>query len=236
VIAFKRNSQNVVASRRAGFTMLEVLCVLSASSIILVLSASWIHQTMKFSRQIKETQQHHSRLLQLGSTFRSDVRLATKVSLDEKNVLTLRMENSTSVSYTIGDDKHSLVRVLTTAETKKPKVHSDYFLLSPRSTIEWDQAEFPDWIGIVVNRIKVPLKLQRPNPKIIAAMNTDEFGRPIQKKDKSVQESSQLKNDVPENNLPEINSPVFDDPTADQKLGVDFHIRAKVNRWGDADE
>jgi hypothetical protein len=115
-------------------------------------------------------------------------------------------------------------------------VHSDYFLLSPRSTIEWDQADFPDWIGIVVNRIKVPLKLQQPNPEIVAAMNTDEFGRPIQKKDKPVQESSQLKNDVPENNLPEISSPVFDDPTADQKLGVDFHIRAKVNRWGDADE
>lgn len=133
-----------------GYTLIELLLVMSVAVVLMLVNVGLIHQTMKFASQSNQQQHHHRNLTRLAWEFRDDVRECTSLSMDGSDRLILAgSDGITSVSYSIGEASLDVERSSNGSTFKR-----ESFRLDPKADIYFDESELPDWISLVVARQK----------------------------------------------------------------------------------
>jgi prepilin-type N-terminal cleavage/methylation domain-containing protein len=136
---------------RPGYSLMELMMVMSVAAVLMVVNVGWIHQTMKFASSMTQRQRHHQNLTRLAWALRDDVRQSDSMSIDGDKQLLLDWKNGTQLRHTISNT--SLVIEKRAPEvTEAPVIMREVFKLAPGSTIRWDASELPEWISLVVYR------------------------------------------------------------------------------------
>jgi prepilin-type N-terminal cleavage/methylation domain-containing protein len=88
--------------RRRGYTLIEMLVVLSAASTVLSISAVLVHRTMRMAAQAQAFHTEEATAWRLSAQLRSDAAGATTINLssvDEEVTVTLETSEGSSVIY-----------------------------------------------------------------------------------------------------------------------------------------
>ncbi|GEM_PF-6752926 len=100
-------------TRRAGASLIELMAVIAATSVLIGLSAGLLRLLMDVERSGDEHLARGLALVRLGRQFRDDVRAATGIGQREgdeplENGITLNLKDGQSVEYQVGEQ--SVVR------------------------------------------------------------------------------------------------------------------------------
>jgi prepilin-type N-terminal cleavage/methylation domain-containing protein len=131
---------------RRGYSLIELLLVMSVAVVIMLVNVGWIHQTMKFSSLMDQRQQHHQNLTRLAWELRDDVHHSNSLAMDGDDRLVLARNDGTSVTYTISAASLDLTR------RRDNTIQRETFGLTSNSQVYWDTSELPDWISLIVAR------------------------------------------------------------------------------------
>ncbi len=124
------------SGRRQGYTLIEMMVVISLLGVLLPTTGWMLHTLMKVELASRHEQARQQTLLHLGEVFRRDIRLSTTAnSNDDARELTLTDPEGNSIRYRI-DDFSIERRELGTGETA---VHRERFLL-PECVVRLDVA------------------------------------------------------------------------------------------------
>ncbi len=132
--------------KRAGFTLFELLAVMSIGSVLMLLAVAWIGETIKFTSRTNNHRRQHQQLTRLGWNLRTDVRLSQSMAIDNERRLVLQGNDGHRIFYSISG---------TTIEMEKSggsQVSRERYRLAAGSLIEWDISGMPDSIGLIVSR------------------------------------------------------------------------------------
>ncbi len=141
-------------NRSRGFSLIELMAVITISAALLTIVTAWLHQVMTFSSSINKKQCHHQTLLRLETDFRSDIHdaiLVEKSNSEVDQIMSLHMADESIVRYEIGPNQHVITRRFYEPEAKEPSGF-EYFKLSDMSESNWSFDEFPDWASLTVTR------------------------------------------------------------------------------------
>ena len=136
---------------RNGYSLLELLLVMSALSVLMVINLGWLHQSMKFSSSMTQNQRHHQALTRLAWMLRDDVRECKTMSINGQQLL-LNCKNGNQVQYTITKTGSVQVKKKALSSPTSSNTIREEFKLHPGSNIRWDASELPDWISLIVYR------------------------------------------------------------------------------------
>lgn len=136
---------------RRGFSLMELVLVMSVGAVLMVVNVGWLHQSMKYASSIKQRQRHHQSLTRLAWALRDDVRSCDSMSFDGDEQLLLDWIDGAQVRYAISDHSLILEKRKSTA-ANATVVGREVFKLAPGSTIRWDASEMPEWVSLVVDR------------------------------------------------------------------------------------
>ena len=131
---------------RSGFTLLELLIVISISSAILVLATVVIHQTMKFSSRLKQHRESHLAMNRLANVLRDEVHRARSMEMQD-GVLALTGSGEATADFEIQENV-----VVLTRRAKKKVISQEVFNLRRNVKIVWQTDEMPERIGLAVFR------------------------------------------------------------------------------------
>ena len=106
-------------SKRQAFTLVELMIMLSASSVLMALAVGLVHRSMSASSLAKARANHQRALVRLADQFRNDIHQGDAVDQLNADRLTLRLANGRLVDYVVenrhcrrqeslGDDRRSL--------------------------------------------------------------------------------------------------------------------------------
>lgn len=136
---------------KSGFTLIELMVVLTVTSVFLLLAISWISETMNFSSRMKTHQRQHSQLTRLGWNLRTDVRMSQSMTIEDDTRLVLIRRNGQRVVYTISG------ATLEVEKSTGSQTHRDRFPLASNSRARWDTSGMPESIGLIVSRSGNPV-------------------------------------------------------------------------------
>ena len=136
---------------RRGFSLMELMVVMSVAAVLMVVNVGWLHQSMKHASTIKQRQRHHQNLTRLAWALRDDVRRSDSMSFDGDEQLLLDWKDGTQVRYVISDTS-LLMEKRESKAAEATVLGREVFKLAPGSTIRWDVAEMPEWVSLVVER------------------------------------------------------------------------------------
>ena len=138
--------------KRTGYSLLELLVVISMTGTLMVLATGWIHQTMKFSTKLKNLQGHHQNLTRLARELRDDVRQSDAISLEgETQLLIKSAEGNETRVYEIASNSITLKKLQNGNMVQKETLN-----LPHQSSARWDSSEMPNWISLIVERDPTP--------------------------------------------------------------------------------
>ncbi len=143
---------------RRGFTLIEILAVISVGGLLMLLAVAWIGETTKFASRMRSHQHQHDQLTRLGWQLRTDVRLSQSMTVEDNKRLVLHGGDGQQIVYEISG---------TTIEMEKSggaHVGRERFALATGSLIEWDTSGLPDFIGVVVTRNRDGMMATRATP------------------------------------------------------------------------
>lgn len=135
-----------IPSRR-GYTLIELMVVISVSSTLMVLAIGWIHQSMKLGSVMRDRQHHHQSLLRLSRQLRDDVHQGESLAVEKETRLVITMAGQQTTVYEIMPERLSRVTRDANAVTSR-----ESFPIDPRAIAHWEPAELPDWISLLVER------------------------------------------------------------------------------------
>lgn len=130
-----------------GVSLLETVVAMSLVSTLLLVSAAWIHQSLKFSSSMQQRHQQHQGLLRMSRQFRDDVHHGESVALDPDNRLVIQLSADRQVSYRVVDQQ-----VIRRTRSLSGVPSEDAFPLVTGATVRWDASERPGWISLTVER------------------------------------------------------------------------------------
>jgi prepilin-type N-terminal cleavage/methylation domain-containing protein len=137
--------------KQRGFTVLEMIVVMSVASVVMVVAVGWIHQSLKLGSIISKRQEHHQSLLRLARQLRDDVNRGESMVMVGDDQLLITLDDRT-LRYTIEDQ-----RLLYQSRLPDGKIAlQDAFALSRTSTSRWETSEMPTWITLIVDRGGAP--------------------------------------------------------------------------------
>ncbi len=151
--------------RKAAYTLIEMVVVMSIGSVIMLTSVSWIHRSMTLSKQLQVQQDHQTHLMRLAQVFRSDVRNAAAASIDNDR-LTLTPPTSQPEAQTEAESGTEAnepanrqvqyqvdgSRVHRSETTETGQLRHESFLLAAGSGVYWLADDLPGSVGIQVLR------------------------------------------------------------------------------------
>lgn len=137
---------------RRGYSLIELMVSISVTGVLLVVTAGWIHQTMKCSSRIKQRQRHHQNMTRLSGNFRDHVHECETIAMDGVDRLALTWEDGTRATYTITNNTLQFEKNEPPTTSDEPRTKREKYVLSPNSTVEWDTSEMPGWISLIVSR------------------------------------------------------------------------------------
>ena len=132
---------------RQGSSIVELMVVLSVSSTLMMVSTSWIHQSLRLGSTSRIQQEHHHSLMRLARQFRDDVYLASTVALVDDKDIRVTLDDGRTVQYSIGADG-----ILFSVSKGDDTFRQDFFELARGSQCRWDGSQMPDAIALVVIR------------------------------------------------------------------------------------
>ena len=150
---------------RPGFTLIEMMAVISVGGLIMLLAVAWIGETTRFASLMRSHQRQHDQLTRLGWHLRSDVRLSQSMTIEDDDRLVLRGGDGQQIVYSISD---------TTIEMKKTggvQVSFERFPLATGSLIAWDTSRMPDSIGLIVSRNRDGQLAVKERPTVTSSVN-----------------------------------------------------------------
>jgi hypothetical protein len=179
MIAFiERRRRGLVFGRqstRFGTTMIEVLVLISVSSILMTVVAVWLHKLLLFSSTLMERQRDHVNFNHLATALRQDVMFAKSWSFPnptEPNHLELAMADNSKIQYQLVHQDHGTKIIAIhvpasdekedPAKTAKPPVRQEVYRFSPSCRLAWERAELPQ--SLTLSAYRVPM-LADPLPK-----------------------------------------------------------------------
>ena len=121
--------------RHAGYTLIEMLLVLSIISFLSAVSVKWLYESLQFFARTNELQKQHQVLSRLEDSLRKRARDSVSMSRNEQS-LTLDYPDGTITIYTIEGQQ---VFVRTEADSKI--VSRDRFDLGQNANAVWDDKE-----------------------------------------------------------------------------------------------
>ena len=148
------------AKQQRGYTLIELLLVMSIAVVLMMVNVGWIHQTMKFSSRMDQRQRHHQNLKRLAWELRDDVHQSESLAMDGDNRLVLTQNDGVELTYTI-----SATSVDAERRSNETIIRRETYDLAPNSKVEWETAEVPNWITLIVTRGREGLaeqKLKKP--------------------------------------------------------------------------
>ena len=135
------------SKNRSGYSLLELIMVISVSGVLLAVSATWMHQSLAFSATINLRQRQHQNLTRLAGDLRDDVRLSIGMSSPDEKQLELEMPGDILIRYVISPSAISV---------EKRHVDTVFFRdsygVAAGSDVRWDRSKLPDWISLIVYR------------------------------------------------------------------------------------
>jgi prepilin-type N-terminal cleavage/methylation domain-containing protein len=134
---------------RYGFSLLEVTFAMAISSVLMVVTVIWIHESLEFGSWIKQRQQLHNDLTRLAWKLRNDIHHASSMSLVGDRQLVLDQTDSTT-TYTIAETSLVVARKPRAGESLPAS--RETFALSEQVTISWDGSQLPKAIALLVRR------------------------------------------------------------------------------------
>ena len=96
---------------RKGYTLIEVLAVLTVMLIVAVSAAKMLGAVTDFGVNSRLKTQARQDIARLANQFRRDVQASNDFSVDESIVL-LKMDDGSEVSYKIGRDRSAIFRTV----------------------------------------------------------------------------------------------------------------------------
>ncbi len=133
--------------QRRGYTLYQLLIVMSVGATLLVLNVAWIHESFNFASVMNQRQKNHSNLTRLAWELRDDVRASHSLSMDGEDGLVLSRDDGQQTSYMI-----SAASVVVEKRSNEISIGREIFKLSPNLTARWDTSEMPGWISLIVAR------------------------------------------------------------------------------------
>ena len=85
--------------QRKAFTLVELLTTMTVGSSIMLLAIGLVHQSMSMSKLAKNRWEHDQSLARLTQQFRNDVHSASEVILASEKSLSLKLADSSIVTY-----------------------------------------------------------------------------------------------------------------------------------------
>lgn len=128
-----------------AFTLIELVVVMGAGSVVMMLAIGSVHQAMTLSSQSRQRADHQRVAVRLASEFRQDVHRAVKASVATQSVL-LTMPDQSVVNY-----ESNGYRVIRSVTREDVTTHQDIFKLreSYRSSLE--SIENPERVVLTVS-------------------------------------------------------------------------------------
>ncbi len=164
-------------AKSRGVSLLETMVVMSLVSTLLLLSAGWLHQSLKFSSLMQARQQQHQSLLRLSRHFRDDVHHSQSVSIDQDDKIVLQLAADRQVAYRVVGQQ-----IIRRTRSGAGSPSEEAFALAEGATADWDVSELPHWISLTVERAE-------SLPELHLRVAVDRFGearqtlssRPVEK-------------------------------------------------------
>lgn len=141
--------------RPLGYTLIEVVIVMSIGSTVMLAAVSWIHRSLHLTSQIHSSQQHQASLVRLAQCFRQDVRDAQQATLDGPLLTLQRLTASGTSSDTAGSqveyqiDESRIERLETLASGQ---IRRESFPLADGSRARWRVEPLPQAVELRVIR------------------------------------------------------------------------------------
>jgi hypothetical protein len=151
--------------RRRGISLIELLAVLSGCSVVLGLTASLLHQTMRAQSHTRDFFDVERNAQRLARQFRSDVHAAAADSIDDGNadeasdgdLLRLRLPDGETITYQRAAEK--IIRIA--SQRDAPTAREEY-ALSELMEIDVREADSPQ--RFVLSITSTPLQPSRDVP------------------------------------------------------------------------
>jgi type II secretory pathway pseudopilin PulG len=141
-------------TRRRGFTLIELMAVVTTTAIVMAVSAVLVHSLLRIDRDSRARAVEDMALAKMARAFRADVREAVGVKEDEApegspSPLTLALPDGRSVAYRMG--KGGLVR---TRKAGDEAAGTETYRLPRRSSVRWhiEPEGEPRAVGLVLLR------------------------------------------------------------------------------------
>ena len=134
---------------RRGFTLVELLVSISIASVLLIVNAVWIHQTLKYGKVQAMRKADHQSMTRLAWQFRDDVRESSSVNAINETKLQLSFGNDAKLIYTL---KENFVLIERFAGEGNTVTRFESYRLPPNAIVKWDVSELPKWIALEVKR------------------------------------------------------------------------------------
>lgn len=134
-------------SRRSGYTLIELMVVMSVSSTLLMVAVGWIHQSMTLASAMRDRQHHHQSLMRLSRQLRDDVHRGNSVAMVGDEQLVITFADGPKLSYTISENGISRKSI----DGDGPALQDNFEFFRPVAA-RWDVSGLPDWISLVVVR------------------------------------------------------------------------------------
>lgn len=159
--------------RRRGISLIELLAVLSGCSVVLGLTASLLHQTMRAQSHTRDFFDVERNAQRLARQFRSDVHAAAADSIDDVDaegvsngeLLRLRLPDGQTIAYQRAAEK--IIRIASRADG--PTAREEY-ALSESMEIDVRKLDAPQRYALSITSMPPqPSKEAPPSPASIRA-------------------------------------------------------------------
>jgi prepilin-type N-terminal cleavage/methylation domain-containing protein len=133
--------------RKDGYTLVEIIAVMTLLSFIMSVAVAWIIQTMRFDSAIQRRLSHHGTMLRLDEQLRNDIRHGQAMSIGDEDQLIISVGDGRSVTYQISE--HRIDREQLDGRSVGRR---ESFRLMGDHSARWDKSAMPESIGLIVRR------------------------------------------------------------------------------------
>jgi len=137
---------------RSGYTLIEIVSVMSIFSVLMSIAVAWILQTMRFDSIVQERMTNHGVMMQLNQRLRDDIRHGQSMSMRDDEQLTI-----SQLTILLGDNRSATYRLsphrldYRRQNEQGIEQHESYRFLDD-SSVHWDTSAMPNSIGLIVRR------------------------------------------------------------------------------------
>ncbi|TWT82746.1 hypothetical protein CA13_42090 [Planctomycetes bacterium CA13] len=131
---------------RYGYSLIELMVVISVSAVLMTITVGWIIGAMKHASTMRDRSRCHQSMLQLARDFRDDVHSASSAKLPAPNTLVMKQNDSESITYRF----RSSDSVERQVAKNDRLTHRQQYWLAPDYLVQWSVLDLGDEVGMVI--------------------------------------------------------------------------------------